>query len=101
MNWYSILPSFDSYSLFVLYNILKAHEDDVKIIADEKEKDIVTFGGPLALLSKSNVKEGVSDEEEDNGEEGVFMNLDGEAVAYYLNKNAMKFYKKPMKGDFN
>lgn len=39
--------NFDSYTLSIFYNILKAHEYDVKEIADEKEKN--AFGGPLAL----------------------------------------------------
>lgn len=92
--------NFYSYSLFILYNILKAHEDDVKETANEKEKDKSTFGGPLALSSKSNIKDGASDEDEGNGEEGVLLNYNGEAMAYYLNNNAKKFYKKPMKGNF-
>lgn len=42
--------NFESYSLSVFYNILKAHEDDVKESVDEKEKDKATFGGPLDFL---------------------------------------------------
>lgn len=61
----------------MLYNILKDHEDDVKEIADEKENNKVAFGGPLDLLLKSNVKDGASDEEESNGEEGVLVNFAG------------------------
>lgn len=57
--------NFDSYSLSNLYNILKAHEAKVKYIADEKDKS--SFGGRLALVSKTNINEACSDVKDGEG----------------------------------
>lgn len=73
--------NFDSYFLSNLYNILKSHEVEVKEIAEEKDK--VSFGGPLALVSY--VKD-------DENEEGLIVNSDDEAVPYYSNNNVKNFY---------
>lgn len=78
----------------MLYNIIKAHEDYVKEIVDEKQKEKAASGCPLALLSKSNVKDGASNEEE-----CVLGNYDGQLMAYYSNNNAKKLYMMPMKGN--
>lgn len=64
-----------------LYNILKAHEAEVKKIVDEKEK--TRFGGPSTLVSKTNVKDTCSDVKEGKMEEGLFVNSGNEVVAYY------------------
>lgn len=64
----------DTYSLSNLYNILKAHESEPKEIADEK--DIMNFGGPLGLISKTSAKELCSDSKKGVGEEGLIMNSD-------------------------
>lgn len=81
-----------------MYNILKAHEDDVKEIPEDKDK--TKFGGPFALLLKMNVKENSSKEKEENDEEWVIFTSNDEAMAYYSNNNVTKFYKNPMKGNF-
>lgn len=60
----------------------------------------MNFGGPLALVSKINVKEVCFDGEEGIGEEGFIMNSDDEVVTYYLNNKVKKFYKKPMNSIF-
>ena len=90
--------NFNSYSLSNLYNILKAHEVEVKETADENDK--TSFGGPLALISKTNVKDACSDDVDGKSEEGVIVNSDDEAVAYYSNNNVKKVYKKSIKGNF-
>lgn len=59
-----------------------------------------SFGGPLALVSKTNVKGDSSDDEDGESEEGLIVNYDDEVVAYYSNNNVKKFYKKPIKGNF-
>ena len=89
--------NFDIYSLPNLYNILKAHESKVMKIFEENKTN---FGGMMALVSKTIVKEGESDEEENEGEEGFFLNSDDEVVSYYSNNRVKRFYKKLISGNF-
>lgn len=56
--------NFNTYSLLNLYNILKAREFELKEIVDETNK--MNFGGPLALVSTTTIKEVCSDDEESN-----------------------------------
>lgn len=85
-----VYENIDTYSLSNLYNILKVHEQEFKEIIDEKEKN--DFGGPLALISKTCVKEVCSDGEQGDTKEGLLINSDHEAVAYYSNNRVKKFY---------
>lgn len=89
--------NFDNYSLSNLYNILKAHENEVKDIVDENKSSL---GGPLALVSKVYAKEVETDEEAKNGEKGFLFNSDDEVVAYYLNNKVKKFFRNPFNGKF-
>lgn len=70
---------------------MKVDEVEVKEMADEKDK--VSFGGPLALVSKTNVNEAYSDIEDKEDEEGLIVNYDDEAMSYYSNNNVKNFYK--------
>lgn len=67
---------------------MKAHEADVKEIAYNKEK--VNFGGPLALVSKTNFNEASSEVEYDGNEEGLIVNFVDEAIGFYFNNNVKK-----------
>lgn len=89
--------NFDSYSLSNLYNILKAHEAEVKEIANVKDK--ANFGGPLALIYKTNIHECSSNKDDDN-EEGMIVNSKDEVVTYYSKNNVKNIYKKPIKWNF-
>lgn len=71
--------NFETYSQSNLYNILKAHESEVKEIAEENRK--INFGGPLALVSKTTRKEAYSEGEADENEECFLMNSDDKDVA--------------------
>lgn len=71
---------------------MKAHEAKVKEIVDEKDK--ASFGGPFALVSKTNVNEASSDVEDSENEKGLIVNSNNEVVTYYSNNNVKKFYKK-------
>lgn len=46
--------NFNTYLLLNLYNVLKANDYEVKEVVDEKEK--MNFSGPLALVSKQELK---------------------------------------------
>ena len=46
--------SFDCYSLAYLYNVLQAHESEINEIAEEGK---LSFGEPLALMSKVSAKD--------------------------------------------
>lgn len=85
------------YSLSNIYNILKAHENEVKDIV---EKNKSNFGGPLALVSKVSSKEVGFDDDVGDVEEGFLLNLDDEVVAYYSNNKVKKIFKKPFSGKF-
>lgn len=76
---------------------MKSQEAEVKEIANEK--DNTTFGGPLALVSKTNVKDPCFDDEDGENEEGFIVNSDDEVMAYYSNNNVKKF-KKIVKENF-
>lgn len=84
---------FDNFSLSDLYNELKAHESEVNKIVEETR---ISLGSPLALMSKvtnreveleSTVIEGLE-------YEGLIVNSDDEAVAFYSNNKVKKFFKK-------
>lgn len=73
-NIYLIIKTqenFDTYSLSNLYNILKAHESEVKEINDETNK--MNFVGPLAVVLKNTVKEACFDDEGGNSEKGLLI----------------------------
>ena len=89
--------NFDTYSLSNLYNILKAHQYEVKEIAKENK---MNFGGPMGLVSKTTAKQNESDEEAKEGEEGFILNYEDAVVAYYSNNRVKKFFKKPINGNF-
>ena len=72
--------SFDNFQLNDLYNLLKTHEDKVNEIAEEAK---ISLSGPLALVSKVSEKE--ANEKEDSDNEGLIVNSDDEAVAFYSN----------------
>ncbi|XP_042751473.1 uncharacterized protein LOC111903530 [Lactuca sativa] len=91
--------NFETHSLSNLYNILKAHESEAKEIAQENSK--LSFGVPLALVSKTTGKEVCSDGEADETEESHLMNYDDEVVDCYSNNMVRKFYKKRIGGNFN
>lgn len=59
-----------------------------------------SYGGPMDLVSKANVKENKSDVEAKEDEEGFLINSDDEAVAYYSNNRVNKFFKKLINGSF-
>lgn len=60
----------------------------------------MNFGGPLDLVSKTNMKEVCFDEEEGDGEEVLIMSSNDEHVVYYSNNSVKKFNKKPIKSNF-
>lgn len=60
----------------------------------------MSFVGPLALLSKTNVNKACSDVEDNEYEEGLILNSDDKVVDYYYNNNVKRFYKKPRMGNF-
>lgn len=75
--------------------MLKAHEDNVIKIIEEKEKEIVAYGILVALVLKANVIKYVASDVEEHDEEKEVFNLEGETVDYYSNNFPNKFYKKP------
>ena len=84
--------SFECSSLNDVYNQLKTHESEVSEIAEESK---MSLGGPLALVSM--VSEVESAEKESSDEEGLLLNFDDEAIAFYLKNWVKKFFKKPFK----
>ena len=82
--------SFDTSTLNDLSNLLKTHEGEVNEIEEELK---ISLGGSLALISKVNEKEFVEKEYSDN--EGLLLNSDDEAIAFYSNNRVKKFFKKP------
>ena len=63
---------------------MKAHESKVNEIAKETR---ISLGGPLALVAKISRKEfeKVLAKKEKSDEEGLIVNSDDEAMAFYLN----------------
>ncbi|CAI9292979.1 unnamed protein product [Lactuca saligna] len=68
--------------------ILRCNRYGIMEIAEENK---LNYGGPMALVSKENVKE---------DEEGFLINSDDEAVSYYSNNRVKNFLKKPISGGF-
>lgn len=86
--------SFNNFSLNDLYNVLKAHETEVNEIAEESK---ISLGGPLYLVSKvvGRDLEKETVEKEISKDEGLIVNSDDEAIAFYSNNRVKKFFKKP------
>ena len=86
--------SFDGYSLGDLYNFLKANESEINEIAEEGK---ISLEGPLDLMSKVSKWKSKMEVAEQVGceDEGLFMNWEDEAVAYYSNNKVKIFFKKP------
>lgn len=61
-----IQQCFDNFSLSDLYNELKAHESEVNEIAEEMR---ISFGGPLALMSKVTSREAEIESSKNGGSE--------------------------------
>lgn len=49
------------------------------------EENKLNYGAPMALVSKANVKEDESEGDANDDEEGLMLNSDDEALAYYTN----------------
>lgn len=66
----------------MIYSVLRAHEYEVNEIAKESR---ISLGGPLALVSKVAGREVEKEvvEKENSEDEGLIVNSDDEAVAFY------------------
>ncbi|KAL7592013.1 hypothetical protein Lser_V15G31779 [Lactuca serriola] len=86
--------SFDYFFLSDLYNVLKAHENEVNEIIEETRNSL---GGPLALMSNVASKEVEKEtfENEGSDDEGLIVNSEDEAVDFYSNNRVKKFFKNP------
>ncbi|XP_023737287.1 uncharacterized protein LOC111885248 [Lactuca sativa] len=89
--------NFDFFTLNDHYNLLKAHKNEVNEVAEESK---INLGGPLALVSKVLGRVGGMEatEKESSEDEGLIVNSDDEAVAFYFNNRVKKFYKNPFNG---
>ena len=74
----------DYFYLNDMYNVMKEHESDVNEIVEESK---ISLGGPLALVSKVVSREAEKEvvEKENSEDEGLIVNSDEEAVAFYFN----------------
>ena len=86
--------SFDYFSLSDLYNVLKAHGNEVNKIAEETWDSL---GGPLVLMSKVVSWEVEKETAENEGleDEGLIIYSEDEAVAFYSNNQVKNFFKNP------
>ena len=87
--------SFNYFTLNDLYNLLKTHEAEVNEIAEESK---ISIGGPLALVSKVSGREAEKEsvEKENSKDEGLIVNSNDEAIAFYSINRVKKFFKKSL-----
>lgn len=64
---------------------------------DEENK--LNYGGPMALVSKTNAHEDESEGDTKEDEEGSLQNSDDEAIAYYSN-NRVKLFQETYEWKF-
>ena len=101
--------SFDYFFLNDIYNVLKAHENEVNEIVEETWN---ILGGPFALMSTVAGREVEKEttEKESLEDKVLIINYNDEAMALYFNNRVKNFFKKPfnlktrvgeMKGNFS
>lgn len=61
--------------------MLKSHEHDVKEMNEEREKERLTYGGPIALVSKRKVVKEIDCNVEEK-DDGKFNVEDDDVLAY-------------------
>lgn len=69
-------------------------------VMDIFEKNMMTFGGLMVLVSKTNVKEEQSEKELKEVEEGFILNSNNKAVVCLSNNRVKKLCNKPISGNF-
>ncbi|KAL7614614.1 hypothetical protein Lser_V15G06614 [Lactuca serriola] len=95
-NRYGITRSTMEFNLIFIMGLRKEWMNVKAEVNEISKESKISIGGPLALVSKISGREAKKEsvEKENSEDEGLIVNSDDEAIAFYSNNRVKRFFKK-------